>query len=182
MRCRYFADKICKTSSMHFPDIWIIFPRTKVLKLHFCICFKELFLKMSYWRPFQDIPRMTWKCLVFTGTFCICFKEILLKMSYRIPFEDIRQMSLIGVPENVSCKISSKHIRQNNFFKATFCTRFKNIFLKMSCPRPFQDIRSIPWKRLVFAGMFCICFKELFPKMSYPRPFQDIGWMSWDAF
>ena len=129
MRWRCFADKICKISSMHFPDIWIIFPRINALKLHFCICFKELFLKMSYWRPFQDIPRMTWKCLVFTGTFCICFKEILLKMSYRRPFEDIRRMSLIGVPENVSCKIFSKHIPQNSIFKTYTKRSIKNFVL-----------------------------------------------------
>ena len=143
MRWRCCADKIYKISSMHFPDIWIIFTRINVLKLHFRICFKELFLKMSYWRPFQDIPRITWKCLVFTGTFCICFKGMLLKMSFPRPFQDIHRMSLKGVPENIFCKTSSKHLPQNKSFKATFCIGFKNIFLKMSYQRPFQDVRRM---------------------------------------
>ena len=144
--------KICKTSLMNFPDIWIIFPRRKVLKLHFCICFKELFLKMSFSRPFQDIRQMTWKCLVFTGTFCICFKGMLLKMSFPRPFQDIHRMFLKGVPENIFFKTSSKHFPQNKSFKATFNICFKNIFLKMSYKRPFQDVRPMSWNPLVFAG------------------------------
>ena len=95
---------------------------------------------------------MTWKCLVFTGTICICFKEISLKMSYQRPFEDIRRMSLIGVPENIFSKTSWMHFPQNKNFKAMLCICFKDIFLKMSCPRPFQDIRRMSWKRIAFTG------------------------------
>ena len=118
---------------------------------------------------------MTWKCLVFTGTFCICFKEILLKMSYRIPFEDIRQMSLIGVPENVSCKISSKHIRQNYFFKATFCTRFKDIFLNCLVQDPFKISAQYLENGLCLLVCFVYVLKSSFPKCLIQDPFKILA-------
>ena len=111
MCCRWDLQNIFNA----FPYIWIIFPRSKVLKMHFFICFKEVFLKMSYSRPFQIIRGMSWKHHVFTGTFYICLKELFLKMSYSRPFQDIPRMTW-------KCLV----------FTGRFWIWFKEILLKMS--------------------------------------------------
>ena len=98
-------------------------------------------------------------------------------MSYQRPFEDIRRMSLIGVPENIFSKTSWMHFPQNKNFKAMFCICFKDIFLKMSCPRPFQDIRRMSWKPLAFTGYTYIYIPS--KRNAFSRHSADILKGSW---
>ena len=83
MCCRWDLQNIFNA----FPYIWIIFPRSKVLKMHFFICLKSSFSKCLIEDPFKISPEWLENVSCLLGHFVYALKRSYSKCLIKDPLK-----------------------------------------------------------------------------------------------